>query len=86
LAVTAATLPSAMSEDEDEEDQEDDAIELNGEDDNNFDGDEEAEKPTLSAPGRFLTASTYAPAPGKTTGTKKAKAWLYGAGPSRRKS
>ncbi len=85
LAVTAAVTSPSMSEDE--EDYDGVLCYSNEEvDNNNFnivddaEGVQHAAPPAVSAPGaapgRFLTALTYALPPGKTTGTKKAKALL----------
>ncbi len=87
LAVsTGVNSGASLSDDDDEEEEEDGMVcyddeEDDDKDDNNIDtevtdGSTVAEAPASvsAAPGRFLTASTYAPPPGKTTGNKKAKA------------
>jgi hypothetical protein len=98
LAFGTATdtgIPGSSSEDEEEEHQEG-AFNFGDEEDED-DNKEDKNKNNLvedgegssvpTAPGRFLTGPTYyAPPPGKTTGTKRAKAMIAAAKVSRKKN
>jgi hypothetical protein len=89
LAVAASCVDStSLSEDEEEDDgmvfqDDDDDVDVEVTDTTST----LASTSSVSAPpgGRFLTAPTYAPPPGKTTGTKKAKTMLAAARASNKK-
>jgi hypothetical protein len=90
LAVSGGANSGASLSDDDEE--EEDGMVCDEDEDDNIDTEVTDASTTVAAPasvsvapGRFLTASTYAPPPGKTTGTKKAKALQAAARASKRK-